>query len=85
MVMHYQVSVPWISCESLHDLISGRYVVIGLDNDESGYPYDFDSAGTFEVFSPAALRRAGRRERSTALPGCAGSAHLFESHLLKKL
>jgi hypothetical protein len=61
MVQHYQVNVPWISAESLHDLISGRYVVIGLDNEEKGYQYDFDYKGRFEDFTPAALRRAGRR------------------------
>ena len=60
-VMHYQVAVPWISAESLHDLISGRYVVIGLDNEEKGYQYDFSYVGKFEDFTPAALRRAGRR------------------------
>ncbi|MEP1472260.1 MAG: DUF1329 domain-containing protein [Halieaceae bacterium] len=60
-VMHYQVAVPWISCESLHDLISGRYVVIGLDNEEKGYQYDFEYSGSFDDFTPSALRRAGRR------------------------
>ena len=61
MVLHYQVAVPWISAENLHDLISGRYVVIGLDNEEKGYQYDFDWVGSFEDFTPSALRRAGRR------------------------
>jgi hypothetical protein len=61
MVMHYQVSVPWLSAEALHDLNSGRYLVLGLDNEERGYPYDFDYLGKFEDFTPSALRRAGRR------------------------
>ncbi len=60
-VSHYQVSVPWLAAESQHDLISGRYQVIGLDNEERGYQYDFDWKGKFEDFTPAALRRAGRR------------------------
>ncbi len=60
-MMHYQVSVPWLAAESLYDLVSGRYVVIGLDNEESGYQYDFDYKGSFQDFTPAALRRAGRR------------------------
>ncbi|MEE4277850.1 MAG: DUF1329 domain-containing protein [Halieaceae bacterium] len=60
-IMHYQVRVPWLAAESLHDLVSGRYVVIGLDNEESGYQYDFDYEGSFQDFTPAALRRAGRR------------------------
>ncbi len=61
MLMHYQKAIPWLSAESLHDLISGRYLVIGLDNEEKGYQYDFDYVGSFEDFTPSALRRAGRR------------------------
>ncbi|MEQ8263500.1 DUF1329 domain-containing protein [Pseudohaliea sp.] len=60
-IMHYQVAVPWLAAESLHDLISGRYVVIGLDNEEDGYQYNFDYQGSFDDFTPSALRRAGRR------------------------
>lgn len=60
-VVHYQVDVPWLAAESLHDLVSGRYLVIGLDNEEDGYQYDFDWQGEFSDFTPAALRRAGRR------------------------
>ena len=58
---HYQVSVPWLAAESLHDLVSGRYLVIGLDNEEKGYQYDFEYSGNYSDFTPAALRRAGRR------------------------
>lgn len=60
-MVHYQVSVPWIAVEALHDLNSGRYLILGLDNEESGYSYDFDYLGSFEDFTPSALRRAGRR------------------------
>lgn len=60
-VMHYQVAVPWLACESLYDLNSGRYLVTGLDNEEKGYQYDFNYIGKFGDFTPAALRRAGRR------------------------
>jgi hypothetical protein len=60
-MMHYQVAVPWLAAESLHDLISGRYLVIGLDNEEKGYQYDFDYRGNHSDFTPSALRRAGRR------------------------
>ncbi|GAB5451664.1 MAG: DUF1329 domain-containing protein [Halioglobus sp.] len=60
-IMHYQVDVPWLAAESLHDLVSGRYLVIGLDNEEKGYQYDFEWEGGFDEFTPAALRRAGRR------------------------
>jgi hypothetical protein len=60
-ISHYQVKIPWLAAESLHDLISGRYLVIGLDNEESGYTYDFDFKTGFKNFTPQALRRAGRR------------------------
>lgn len=61
MIMHYQVSVPLTTAGTSHDLISGRYLVIGLDNEEKGYQYDFDYQGKFEDFTPSALRRAGRK------------------------
>lgn len=60
-LVHYHVKVPWLAAESLHDLISGRYIVIGLDNEEDGYTYDFEHETTFRDFTPQALRRAGRR------------------------
>ncbi len=60
-MIHYQVKVPWVAVESINDLLSGRYLVIGLDNEEKGYQYDFSYKGSFEDFTPAALRRAGRR------------------------
>jgi hypothetical protein len=60
-LVHYQVKVPWLAAETLHDLISGRYLVIGLDNEEKGYTYDFDFQTGFENFTPQALRRTGRR------------------------
>ena len=50
-----------LAAQSLHDLISGRYLVIGLDNEEKRYTYDFDFKTSFENFTPQALRRAGRR------------------------
>ena len=60
-ISHYQVKIPWLAAESLHDLISGRYLVIGLDNEENSYTYDFDFETGFKNFTPQALRRAGRR------------------------
>ncbi len=60
-LMHYEERLTWLAAESLHDLVSRRYLVIGLNNEESGYPWDFDYEGDFEDFTPAALRRAGRR------------------------
>lgn len=60
-VVHYQVKIPWLAAEVLHDVLSGRYLVIGLDNEEKGYQYDFEYQGRFDDFTPAALRRSGRR------------------------
>ncbi len=60
-MMHYQAKVPWTAVETLYDLNSGRYLLTGLDNEEKGYQYDFDFKGSFDDFTPAALRRAGRR------------------------
>jgi hypothetical protein len=60
-ILHYQAKIPWLAAESLHDLISGRYLVIGLENEEGRYTYDFDFDTSFQNFTPQALRRAGRR------------------------
>jgi hypothetical protein len=60
-VSHYQVEVPWTAASFLYDLVSGRYLATNLDNEVKGYPYDFDWQGDFDDFTPASLRRAGRR------------------------
>ena len=60
-ILHYHVSIPWSTAETVYDLNSGRYLVTGLDNEESGYQYDFDYNASLEDFTPSALRRAGRR------------------------
>lgn len=61
MILHYQVPSPISTAGTSHDLISGRYLVLGLDNEEKGYQYDFAYQGRFEDFTPSALRRAGRK------------------------
>jgi Protein of unknown function (DUF1329) len=61
VVVHYQQPVNWYAAEVSHDLVSRRFLVIGLDNEEGDYSYDFDYKGSFDDFTPAALRRAGRR------------------------
>ena len=60
-VLHYQVSVPWYAVEVSHDLISGRYLPIGLDNELKGYQYNWFYKATEREYTPAALRRAGVR------------------------
>jgi len=58
---HYQVPVPWYAVEVSYDLISGRYLPIGLENEIPGYTYQWDYPATPGDYSPAALRRAGKR------------------------
>ena len=41
------------------DLENGRYLALGLTNE--GTPWSFDEEYPLDLFTPAALRRAGRR------------------------
>jgi len=59
-VMYYNRQLPWYAIEVLYDLNSGRYLALGLDNEEqTGYQYDFDRG--YADYTPAALRRGGVR------------------------
>ncbi len=60
-VSHYQVKVPWYAAETSHDLISGRHLPIGLDNEIKGYQYHWDHKVSEREYTPAALRRSGVR------------------------
>jgi hypothetical protein len=44
----------------LYDLLSGRYLVLGLKNEEK-QAWEFDYLPTENSFTPAALRQAGVR------------------------
>jgi len=59
-LMFYDTLVPWYAVETLYDLNSGRYLVLGLDNEENG-SYEFGFERTQKDYTPAALRRSGRR------------------------
>jgi hypothetical protein len=59
-MMFYDTLVPWYAVETLYDLNSGRYLVNGLDNEESG-SYEFGFERSSGDYTPAALRRSGRR------------------------
>ena len=61
MITHYHVKVPWNAAETSYDLISGRQLVIGLDNELPGYQYEWNYDATLREYTPAALRRSGRR------------------------
>jgi hypothetical protein len=60
-MVHYYVDVPWLATESQYDLIAGRYITIGLDNEMKGLQYKWFVKGlTTGSYTPAALRRSGR-------------------------
>jgi hypothetical protein len=58
---HYQVNVPWYATETSYDLISGRYLTIGLENEIPEYTYVWGYPASSTEYTPAALRRAGKR------------------------
>ncbi len=58
-INYYEVPVLWSTLEVIHDLQSGRYLAIGLDNEDE--VYDFEADRTAADFTPDALRRQGRR------------------------
>jgi hypothetical protein len=57
--LHFGSQVPWYALEVQYDLVSGRYLPIGLDNEISGYSYEWDYKADAKEYTPAALRRAG--------------------------
>jgi hypothetical protein len=56
----YNVQVPWLGVEALHDLINGRYIVSGMRNEEKD-PIEFGFSSASSEYTPAALRNAGIR------------------------
>ena len=56
---YYDVPNLWTTLEVHTDLQAGRYLVLGLDNESK--PYNFNNNFSSKDFSPAALRREGRR------------------------
>ena len=59
-VYHYDAKVPW-GTEIQNDLISGRYLVTGLDNEVKKHGYIWGLQASPQDFTPAALRRSGRK------------------------
>lgn len=57
---YYNVQVPWYALEALYDLQSGRYLALGMKNEEKS-AYDFGFTATTSDFTPAALRQDGVR------------------------
>jgi Protein of unknown function (DUF1329) len=57
---YYNVQVPWYTLETLYDLQSGRYLALGMKNEEkSAYNFKFEASAS--DFAPAALRQTGVR------------------------
>ncbi|PRA72991.1 outer membrane lipoprotein-sorting protein [Pseudomonas sp. MYb187] len=54
----YDHQVPFYALETLYDLQSGRYLALGMANEEKRF-YDFDFQASTTDYSPAALRSAG--------------------------
>ena len=59
VINYYEVPTIWTTLEVTTDLQAGRYLALGLDNESR--IYDFSIKRSFEDFTPAALRREGRR------------------------
>ncbi|MGO4004447.1 MULTISPECIES: DUF1329 domain-containing protein [Pseudomonas] len=57
---YYDKQVPWYALETLYDLQSGRYLALGMKNEEK-QAYDFGFTATTSDFTPAALRQDGIR------------------------
>lgn len=56
----YNKDVPWMAAEALYDLDSGRYISLGLGNEESPY-MEWDIEVSRDEFTTNALRRKGFR------------------------
>lgn len=59
VINYYDMPLLWTTLEVHHDLQSGRYIALGLDNEEK--MYDFSIKRTVSDYTPSSLRRAGRR------------------------
>lgn len=57
---YYDKQVPWYAVETLYDLLAGRYLLLGMKNEEK-VSYQFDFPAKESDYTPAALRQAGVR------------------------
>jgi len=58
-INYYDVPLFWSTLESHYDLPSGRYLVLGLDNQDPVNAYNLPMKA--EDFTPSALRKRGKR------------------------
>ena len=56
----YNAQVPLYAMETLYDLVSGRYLVMGMKNEEKN-PYTYNYKANSNQYTPAALRNSGVR------------------------
>lgn len=56
----YKAQVPGFAAETLYDLVAGRYLAMGMNNEESG-DYNYEHKASSTDFTPAALRQSGVR------------------------
>ncbi len=59
VINYYEVPMLWTTLEVHTDLQAGRYLAFGLDNEDKMYEFGFERSAA--DYTPAALRRAGRR------------------------
>jgi len=59
LINYYELPAIWTTLEVHIDLQAGRYLAIGLDNENAMYKFGIER--TLEDYTPAALRRAGKR------------------------
>ncbi len=59
VINYYNVPTIWTALEVHTDLQAGRYLAIGLNSENA--PYKFNIKRSAEDYTPAALRRAGKR------------------------
>ncbi len=59
VINYYDVPTLWTTLEVHTDLQAGRYIALGLDNESK--MYDFSITRSPSDYTPAALRRDGRR------------------------
>ncbi|MFN3581039.1 MAG: DUF1329 domain-containing protein [Pseudomonas sp.] len=59
-LQRYKAQVPSYAMETLYDLIAGRYLAMGMNNEERS-DYNYDHRASANDFTPAALRQSGVR------------------------
>jgi hypothetical protein len=60
VIQFYDVPALWTALETVYDLTNGRYLALGLDNEEPR-SRDFSQKRTVADYQPAALQRRGVR------------------------